>query len=252
MALALPPARRWPRVCRLSPAMFPALADVVRGAGVLFPVGDHATLACEIQKLLDSPELRLRWAKPAENARSPSALIEPLTATWHCTNQYFGRNVSPRESAMSNLDPAVVEGFGQEWSRFDQSAVHQDELRALFEAYFSVFPWETLPANAIGFDLGCGSGRWAQFVAPRVGRLHCVDASSSALEVARRNLKSYPNCEFHCASVDAIPLPDSSADFGYSLGVLHHVPDTQKGITRMRAQAQAGRAVPLVPVLCLR
>ena len=41
---------------------------------------------------------------------------------------------------------------------------------------------------------------------------------------------SYSNCEFHCASVDAIPLPDDSADFGYSLGVLHHVPDTQKGI----------------------
>ena len=30
--------------------------------------------------------------------------------------------------------------------------------------------------------------------------------------------------------MDAIPLPDGSADFGYSLGVLHHVPDTQKGI----------------------
>lgn len=36
----------------------PGLADVVRGAGVLFPVGDHAALAREIQKLLDSPELR--------------------------------------------------------------------------------------------------------------------------------------------------------------------------------------------------
>ena len=30
--------------------------------------------------------------------------------------------------------------------------------------------------------------------------------------------------------MDAIPLADSSADFGYSLGVLHHIPDTQKGI----------------------
>jgi ubiquinone/menaquinone biosynthesis C-methylase UbiE len=35
------------------------------------------------------------------------------------------------------------------------------------------------------------------------------------------------NCEFHLASVDEIPLPDSSQDFGYSLGVLHHIPDTQ-------------------------
>ena len=67
-------------------------------------------------------------------------------------------------------------------------------------------------------------------MAPRVGRLHCIDASPAALDVARKNLRAYSNCEFHCASVDAIPLPDSSADFGYSLGVLHHIPNTHKGI----------------------
>lgn len=131
---------------------------------------------------------------------------------------------------MSNLDPAVIEGFGHEWKRFDQGEVAHSELRALFNTYFSVFPWATLPANATGFDLGCGSGRWAQFVAPRVARLHCIDPSPAALDVARRNLMSYSNCEFHCAPVDAIPLPDASADFGYSLGVLHHIPDTQKGL----------------------
>jgi SAM-dependent methyltransferase len=141
---------------------------------------------------------------------------------------------------MTNLDPAVVEGFGQEWTRFDQSAVRQDELQALFQAYFSVFPWEMLPANATGFDLGCGSGRWAQFVAPRVGRLHCVDASEAALAVARKNLEAHSNCEFHCASVDAIPLPDGSADFGYSLGVLHHIPDTQKGVVECIRKLKPG------------
>jgi len=141
---------------------------------------------------------------------------------------------------MSNLDPAVVEGFGQEWSRFDQSAVEPDELRSLFDAYFSVFPWAALPPNAVGFDLGCGSGRWANFVAPRVARLHCIDASPAALEVARKNLTSHRNCEFHCASVDAIPLPDSSADFAYSLGVLHHIPDTQRGIAECVRKLKPG------------
>jgi ubiquinone/menaquinone biosynthesis C-methylase UbiE len=131
---------------------------------------------------------------------------------------------------MTNVDRRVIEGFGKEWARFDQSEAAQGELQALFEQYFSVFPWAELPPEAVGFDLGCGSGRWARFVAPRVGRLHCIDASSAALGVARRSLDEYSNCDFHCASVDAIPLPDNSADFGYSLGVLHHVPDTQQGI----------------------
>jgi len=126
----------------------------------------------------------------------------------------------------ANLDPETVAGFGQEWARFDQTGTAQGELEDLFTSYFRLFPWRLLPDSAIGFDLGCGSGRWAGFVAPKVGRLHCIDASSAALNVARRNLAARSNCEFHLASVDSISLPDGSMDFGYSLGVLHHVPDT--------------------------
>jgi SAM-dependent methyltransferase len=131
---------------------------------------------------------------------------------------------------MSNVDPAVVDSFGREWSKFDHRDAASDEVRLMFESYFALFPWAELPPSATGFDRGCGTGRWARFVAPRVGRLHCVDASAAAIEVARRNLAGCNNCEFHCASVDAIPLPPDSADFGYSLGVLHHVPDTPGGL----------------------
>ena len=73
---------------------------------------------------------------------------------------------------MSNTDHAVVEAFGQEWSKFDQNEADPVELRAIFDLYFAIFPWNELPRDAVGFDLGCGSGRWAYFVAPRVGRLH--------------------------------------------------------------------------------
>jgi ubiquinone/menaquinone biosynthesis C-methylase UbiE len=50
----------------------------------------------------------------------------------------------------------------------------------------------------------------------------------------------HSNCSFHCASVDAIPLPDGSADFGYSLGVLHHVPDTEQGIRECARKLKPG------------
>ena len=127
---------------------------------------------------------------------------------------------------MRNADQQTVEGFGDEWSRFDQSEVDPSENRRLFDQYFSVFPWSALPANAVGFDAGCGSGRWAALVAPRVGHLHCVDASPEALAVARRNLRGADNVDFAVASVQDMPFADGSMDFGYSLGVLHHVPDT--------------------------
>ena len=142
---------------------------------------------------------------------------------------------------MANLDRKTVDGFGYEWSTYDQGRVPTAELERAFAGYFSLFPWSRLPAQAVGFDLGCGSGRWARFVAARVGRLHCIDASPAALEAARRHLATAPQCELHCASVDALPIAPDSMDFGYSLGVLHHVPDTAAAlracVTRLKPGA---------------
>ena len=104
-----------------------------------------------------------------------------------------------------------------------------DEARKRFEEYFYIFPWGDLPENAEGFDMGCGSGRWALWVAPRVGHLHCIDPSD-AIDVAKARLVDLDNVTFHRKSVDEQFLPLGSQDFGYSLGVLHHVPETQTAI----------------------
>jgi SAM-dependent methyltransferase len=130
-----------------------------------------------------------------------------------------------------NVDEHTVADFGREWEAFDQSGVSDEELRRQFESYFAVFPWKDLPPAAVGFDAGCGSGRWARFAGPRVGRLHCIDASVEALGVAARTLAGVPNCELHLASLDELPLDARSMDFGYCLGVLHHVPDHQAALS---------------------
>lgn len=143
------------------------------------------------------------------------------------------------ETQTSNIDPATVEGFGDEWARFDQTGMSHTDTRRLFDRYFSIFPWDSLPAGSIGFDLGCGSGRWARLVAPRVGTLHCIDPST-AIDIARRVLSSHDNCVFHQASAETIPLKDRSMDFGYSLGVLHHVPDTPAALASCVAKLKPG------------
>jgi ubiquinone/menaquinone biosynthesis C-methylase UbiE len=131
----------------------------------------------------------------------------------------------------NNLDSQVAEGFGDEWTRFDQSALSETEKQKIFDEYFGIFPWNRLPPKAKGADFGCGSGRWASVVAPKVGELICMDASEAALAVAKRNLASNNNCTFLCCSVGDMPgITNESLDFGYSLGVLHHIPDTQDGL----------------------
>lgn len=126
-----------------------------------------------------------------------------------------------------NLDKDTVDGFGEEWAAYDQSGLAGSEYERWLNAYFGIFPWNALPSNAEGFDLGCGSGRWALKVAPRVGLLHCIDPATKALNVAKRRLGEHPNVRFHAAGAGSLPLAEGSQDFGYSLGVLHHVPDTE-------------------------
>jgi ubiquinone/menaquinone biosynthesis C-methylase UbiE len=114
------------------------------------------------------------------------------------------------------------------------------ERDSLFSEYFRVFPWEKVSATAVGADIGCGSGRWALLVAPRIGQLHCLDASEDALAVAKKNLGSLNNVHLHRASVDAMPLPNRSLDFAYSLGVLHHVPNTAAAIESVATKLKPG------------
>ncbi|MGB7258133.1 MAG: class I SAM-dependent methyltransferase [Pseudolabrys sp.] len=141
-----------------------------------------------------------------------------------------------------NVDPDVAEGFGREWTTFRQgdSELKPGQQQAIFDGYFRIFPWARLPAGSSGMDVGCGSGRWAKLAAPRAGHLHLIDVSPEALAVARGNLAGAGNVSFHAASVSGIPLPDGSQDFAYSLGVLHHVPDTERAITDVARKLKPG------------
>ena len=120
------------------------------------------------------------------------------------------------------------------------SELSEDERTAIFDGYFGIFPWASLPPNCVGMDVGCGSGRWAILAAPRVGHLHLVDASKDAIAVARANLAGASNVSFHVASVGDLPVKDASLDFAYAVGVLHHVPDTQQAIQSIARKLKPG------------
>ena len=130
---------------------------------------------------------------------------------------------------MKNIDFKTVESFGDEWTKFDQTKLSEIEAQNIFNKYFNIFPWKIISKTSEGFDMGCGTGRWASFVAPKVGKLNCVDPSH-AINIARLRLKKFSNIRIHDCSLDEVKLEKNSQDFGYSLGVLHHVPDTQLAI----------------------
>jgi SAM-dependent methyltransferase len=128
-----------------------------------------------------------------------------------------------------NVDQHTVDGFGHEWTHFNQSSRSDSDLMATFNSYFNDFPWHDLPSSAVGVDVGCGSGRWARIASERVALIHCVDPSPAALQTAR-GLLSGSRATLTCGSAGALPFADDSVDFAYSLGVLHHTPDPLVGL----------------------
>src|SRR5947209_18929978 len=153
-------------------------------------------------------------------------------------------DVVGRPAAMTNFDKRTIASFHSIWKRHRgeppvESGDDKSDSRAAFDNFFSIFPIIRL-AGAEGFDLGCGGGRIARFVAPLAGRLHCIDAAPGAIAAAREALRPFANVEFHQAPVSAIPLADGSQDFGYSLGVLPHLPDPEAGLRSCVAKLKGG------------
>lgn len=212
-------------------------ATIIGEAGLVVPIKNPSALAKAIEHFIEAtPEEKTKFGRAARQRIEENFSLQSVTRRYEEIYQML----LAEKTETKNADAGTVAGFGDEWTRYDQSELSEAERAEIFEQYFGIFPWESLPPDAEGFDLGSGSGRWAQCVAPRVGTLHCVDASNKALNVARKNLSNQENVCFHHASVEAIPLEDNSMDFGYSLGVLHHVPDTLRGLKSCVAKLKPG------------
>jgi len=138
-----------------------------------------------------------------------------------------------------NKDSKTVIDFGKEWRRFNQQYA-SSQLENIYKTYFSIFPFAKINDKSQGFDMGCGSGRWAKHMAPKVGKLYCVDPSSEALKVAKKNLSSFNNCIFEQSTAENFSVSPNTLDFGYSLGVLHHVPNTQSALTKCVEKLKTG------------
>lgn len=131
------------------------------------------------------------------------------------------------EPSDENTDAHTVASFGEEWLKFN--GFDKKELELIFNEYFDLCTQKVLPENALVLDLGCGSGRWSACLANRVAQIEAVDPSK-AIYAAAQVTRHYHNIRLSQCSVSCLPFADNNFDFIFSLGVLHHIPDTQKAI----------------------
>lgn len=135
-----------------------------------------------------------------------------------------------------NVDWEVVDAFGEEWLKFN--SFDKLEIDSVGSEYFEVF--EGLFSNQItALDVGCGTGRWTKYVADKVKFVEAIDPSD-AVYSASKLLNDEQNVRITQASVDTIPFADESFDLVFSLGVLHHIPDTKRALFQCVKKVKKG------------
>lgn len=145
------------------------------------------------------------------------------------TVQSTNRDIAVFEAhvANENIDRSVVESFGEEWKKFHRFSNKEIETDAV--KYFDIVTDEMLNRRSYAVDLGCGTGRWTKYLSSRAGFIEAVDPSE-AIFAADKLIGPLPNVRLTKASIENTPFPDETFDFGMSIGVLHHIPDTQKAM----------------------
>ena len=128
---------------------------------------------------------------------------------------------------VENIDPGVVHSFGEEWSKFN--SFDQGTIDSISRDYFDILNPSIVNKNTYAIDIGCGTGRWAKYLSTLAGFVECVDPSK-AIYAADALLANVDNIRLTQASTENIPFADESFDFAMSVGVLHHIPNTQKAM----------------------
>lgn len=125
--------------------------------------------------------------------------------------------------------------FGYEWTHFNDP---EPSGATNFGDYFDGFDLTSL-ADATVLDAGCGMGRHARQTAAHAREVVAVDFSA-AIEQAARNTSARSNVTCIQADLTQLPLREGTFDFVYSLGVLHHIGDTEGTLRGLASLVRPG------------
>jgi ubiquinone/menaquinone biosynthesis C-methylase UbiE len=140
------------------------------------------------------------------------------------------------------------------WMTDDSAARYDTQVEVLFNGSANAIRRQALPALHEVFagrdqrklallDIGCGTGRFLDFVKQAWPRLavHGLDMSEAYIRYARRHLRGRARTSFAVGKAEAIPLPDNSQDAVTSIFLFHELPP------KVRRQALAEFARVLKP-----
>jgi SAM-dependent methyltransferase len=157
----------------------------------------------------------------------------------NCGRRFPIVNGIPRLVAaeLDALARRTQDSFGYEWTNFDDWRVSGETN---LQQYFGDLDPSTLRGAKV-LDGGCGMGRHARQIAAWASHVVAVDFSR-AIDAAAHNVRDCANVDCVQANLLGLPFDDGQFDFVYSLGVLHHIADTEAGLRELvRVTRPGGR-----------
>ncbi len=86
---------------------------------------------------------------------------------------------------------------------------------------------------------GCGHGRYVQMMAEMGAEAFGIDLGQG-VEVARERNAGLKNAHIVQADILNLPFPEGIFDYVYSIGVIHHTPDTKKAFSELAHRVKKG------------
>jgi ubiquinone/menaquinone biosynthesis C-methylase UbiE len=139
-----------------------------------------------------------------------------------------------------------ADSFGYQWNTFAtaqlDSANGTTRSREAFHLKTGIDPAGLRGARVL--DAGCGMGRFAEVCAAAGAEVHAVDLSR-AVDAAAANLRRFSLASFYQSDIMNLPFVDGTFDLVYSIGVLHHTPDTRRAFLALTRLVKPGGAIAI-------
>ncbi len=125
--------------------------------------------------------------------------------------------------------------FGFEWSRYPTCL--EDEEENIFFEETQLEPH--MLRDRLTLDAGCGMGRFTRIAGKQGGEVIGIDLSESVFTAAQVT-GHLPAVHIVLGDILKLPFRSASFDIVYSLGVLHHTPNTQRSFAALAKTLKKG------------
>ena len=161
-----------------------------------------------------------------------------------CYPNFFSRRFTDARSreyfpVKRKKDPMVetFRRFGYEWTTFSNYACEN------FETFIAHLEADFFDGK-LGLDAGCGAGRHAQQASEKGAEMIAIDISP-AVDAAYRKLSGNERIHVLQADIFNLPLKPEIFDLIYSIGVIHHLPEPERGFQSLIRYLSAGGSIAI-------